>query len=415
MLKRTIWIFRYPMFMLLLLWANINSGYWQLREFHTPLEHMHAFRAFVPYILLPLALVMYRPRPRIGGRDNPVVWLEAYGWFAFFASFLSPMPQAAFYFGAAFLANIYIPQFMLCNWREERGERVLIYLTWIVMVAYTIGILSVTRGSLLSLGYSISGAYKGGVEGMAMSRSSGIARFFGVCGLIAFARLWCGEKKIRLLWLAPIALCALVVWSMQSRGAMLGFCMGVVFVVLASRSSKWLYILLALGLTVVFMSEIEGTIIHKVITQMERGQDSEDLLSMSGRTKSYQIGFKVISENLFIGQGNWADRLSGAGHVHNSFLQALMNSGIIGFIPYMMSWVVGWRLFWRLSSLRDKMEEQDKQLFMETAVVMMFFTVRSIPETTTASFSIDSMVMVSVYLYLAVLYQRLLEKEEEAE
>jgi hypothetical protein len=31
---------------------------------------------------------------------------------------------------------------------------------------------------------------------------------------------------------------------------------------------------------------------------------------------------------------------------------------------------------------------------------MMFFTVRSIPETTTASFAVDLLVMVAVYVYL---------------
>ena len=34
---------------------------------------------------------------------------------------------------------------------------------------------------------------------------------------------------------------------------------------------------------------------------------------------------------------------------------------------------------------------------------MMFFTVRSIPETTTASFSVDLLVMVAIYVYLETL------------
>jgi hypothetical protein len=34
---------------------------------------------------------------------------------------------------------------------------------------------------------------------------------------------------------------------------------------------------------------------------------------------------------------------------------------------------------------------------------MMFFTVRAIPETTTASFSVDLMVIVAVYVYLEAL------------
>jgi len=35
--------------------------------------------------------------------------------------------------------------------------------------------------------------------------------------------------------------------------------------------------------------------------------------------------------------------------------------------------------------------------------VMMFFTVRAIPETTTASYAVDLLVMVAVYVYLETL------------
>jgi hypothetical protein len=40
---------------------------------------------------------------------------------------------------------------------------------------------------------------------------------------------------------------------------------------------------------------------------------------------------------------------------------------------------------------------------MECGTVMMFFTVRAMPETTTASYAPDLLVMVAVYVYLEVL------------
>jgi uncharacterized membrane protein SirB2 len=46
----------------------------------------------------------------------------------------------------------------------------------------------------------------------------------------------------------------------------------------------------------------------------------------------------------------------------------------------------------------------DDQLHLiECGAVMMFFTVRAIPETTTASFAVDLLVMVAVYVYLETL------------
>jgi uncharacterized membrane protein SirB2 len=41
---------------------------------------------------------------------------------------------------------------------------------------------------------------------------------------------------------------------------------------------------------------------------------------------------------------------------------------------------------------------------------MMFFTVRAIPETTTASFAVDELVMVAVYVYLEILTLQLSPK-----
>jgi hypothetical protein len=47
---------------------------------------------------------------------------------------------------------------------------------------------------------------------------------------------------------------------------------------------------------------------------------------------------------------------------------------------------------------------------LEAGTVMMFFTVRAIPETTTASFAVDLLVMVAVYVYLESLTTQLKAK-----
>ena len=43
---------------------------------------------------------------------------------------------------------------------------------------------------------------------------------------------------------------------------------------------------------------------------------------------------------------------------------------------------------------------EDRIHLLECGAVMMFFTVRAIPETTTASYAVDLLVMVAVYVYL---------------
>jgi len=90
-------------------------------------------------------------------------------------------------------------------------------------------------------------------------------------------------------------------------------------------------------------------------------------------------------------------------HVHDSFLQALLNGGIFGAVPYVASWVTGWILFAKLQMRRSRLNSEDRVHLLECGAVMMFFTVRSIPETTTASFSVDLLVMVAIYVYLETL------------
>jgi O-antigen ligase len=91
-------------------------------------------------------------------------------------------------------------------------------------------------------------------------------------------------------------------------------------------------------------------------------------------------------------------------HVHNSFLQAMLNGGAMGAIPYLGSWIAGWLLFLKLHKRSAFLAPEDRRLVLECGTVMMFFSVRAIPETTTASFSVDLLVMVAVFVYLETLW-----------
>ena len=119
--------------------------------------------------------------------------------------------------------------------------------------------------------------------------------------------------------------------------------------------------------------------------------------------RAYENGLAAFWDAPLLGRGQWADRLVTGEHVHNSYLQALLNAGILGGIPYVASWIAGWVLFFRLQKRRRLLRPEDRLALLEAGTVMMFFTVRSIPETTTASFAVDLLVMAAVYVYLETL------------
>ena len=146
---------------------------------------------------------------------------------------------------------------------------------------------------------------------------------------------------------------------------------------------------------------------NRVSVYLMRGQTAEEFRSMTGRTEVYKQGLEAFADAPIVGRGQWADRLIIGQHSHNSFIQAMLNGGALGAIPYFASWLAGWLLFVKLQKRSARLAPEDRLFLLECGAVMMFFTFRAIPETTTASFAPDLLVMIAVYVYLETLWSRL--------
>jgi O-antigen ligase len=153
----------------------------------------------------------------------------------------------------------------------------------------------------------------------------------------------------------------------------------------------------------IFLIESPGVVSENVFEYLRRGQSEQLFESMSGRTRAYDHAVVAFEDSPFFGRGQWTDRLVIYEHVHNSFLQSLLNAGIIGGIPYFASWIAGWVMFFKLRNKWKWLGREDRLCLLESGTVMMFFTVRAIPETTTASFAVDLLVMVAIYVYMETL------------
>jgi O-antigen ligase len=170
--------------------------------------------------------------------------------------------------------------------------------------------------------------------------------------------------------------------------------------IIESRMRRYTLPFAILTVVIILFLDSPATVSDRVTTYLERGQSREEFLSMTGRTRAYQKGLTAFEDAPMLGRGQWTDRLIIHEHVHNSYLQALLNAGILGGLPYFASWIVGWIMFFRLHKRSKFLSPEDRLCLLEAGTVMMFFTARSIPETTTASFSVDLLVMVAVYVYL---------------
>jgi O-antigen ligase len=205
-------------------------------------------------------------------------------------------------------------------------------------------------------------------------------------------------------FLGVAAVSFFIVYRMQSRGAIFGAVAALLFALLvSSRMRRYALPFAAVAIVVICLLDSPAVLSNQVATYLERGQSREEFVSMTGRTRAYEHGLAAFQDAPLFGRGQWADRLVIGEHVHNSFLQALLNGGIFGAIPYFASWIAGWMLFFRLQKRRARLSPEDRVCLLEAGTVMMFFTVRAIPETTTASYAVDLLVMVAVYVYLEAL------------
>jgi len=205
-------------------------------------------------------------------------------------------------------------------------------------------------------------------------------------------------------FLSVAAVAFYIVYRMQSRGAVFGSVAALAFVLLvSSRMRRYALPFAVVAIIAIILIDTPTALSNQVVTYLERGGDREGLVTMTGRTNFYELGVAAFQDAPLFGRGQWADRLLGIGHIHNSFLQALLNGGVIGALPYFASWAAGWMLFYRLYRKRMRLAPKDRVCLLEAGTVMMFFTLRAIPETTTASFAVDLLVMVAVYVYMEAL------------
>jgi len=392
------------------LWCNLNTGFWNIQSPNNLYEWQALIRAVLPFLVLPVSLFLLHQRRRLHlPRGAPSRLLMVYGIIAALASMLSPGPIASLYWSMAFLASILAAWVFVNRADPIQSARQLLQVTWVAtfIIAAIIGYQA--RNSVFGTG---STSYDIHLQLDQLSRSSGVARWAAVPGLVCLVRAYHTRRaSLIAFFLATAAVSFFIVYRMQSRGAIFGSVAALLFALLvSSRMRRYALPFASIAIILILILDSPATVSNRVSTYLQRGQSREEFLSMTGRTRVYERGVAAFQDSPVIGRGQWADRMVVGEHIHNSFLQALLNGGILGGIPYFASWITGWVFFYRLQKWNDRLVAVDRVYLLECGTVMMFFTFRAIPETTTASFAVDLLVMVAVYVYLEALSVSMLRK-----
>jgi O-antigen ligase len=386
------------------MWLNLNTGFWNIQAPSGADELQLLLRAILPFLILPLAafLLLHHGMPRLPN-NSPSRLLLVYGLIAAIATTFSPVPAWSAYWSVTFLATIIVAWVCIDQRDPLLSARMLLQITWAAAFIVAAIIAYQARNSVFGAYSTAYSAVDGDLNGL--SRSSGVARWAAVPGLVCIVRIFHTRRRALIAFYVGIAAISFyIVYRMQSRGAIFGSAAALLFVLLvSSRMRRYALPFAVIFMTVILLVETPEVVSNRVSEYLERGQSQEEFVSMTGRTRAYEHGLAAFYEAPIFGRGQWADRLIIGEHVHNSYLQALLDGGLIGGIPYVASWVAGWLLFFKLQKRRLRLSPEDRICLLEAGAVMMFFTVRAIPETTTASFAVDLLVMVAVYVYMETL------------
>lgn len=397
----------------LMLWAGISTGPWVFRRSPEGLkEWMNFTRTAFPLVVFAVAPLIVASRRSTVRLPGPLKLWVFYGLVGLVASFLSPRPLEAAYWGVCYLAPFAALLAYLRGGRALERSIELNYLTWLV----TTGILvllcifardvlsdAVQSGRMSAYGVA---AQVGSVGGVGMPLATGMARFAAVPAILAYVMLWCDRRWWRRpLWGALFAGACLLLYMLQSRGATfsLAFALVVATYLRGMRTRLVGVVVVLLGVAAVATEFVPQQEVDNVYLHITRGQHASQLTTMEGRTQSWARGWKEIVKSPLLGFGFQSDRFLQLGHIHDTYLYVLLTAGFLGLVPFVAGLAWAWLAAFGAYRRRLPARIGQEAMFAQAVGILAFFTARSIPEVCGALFMVDLIVMIPTMAYLAIL------------
>jgi hypothetical protein len=379
-----------------LAWGGVFTGLYSLQplpSLRDPLAVFQGVRALFPvaaaYICLLWALAS-RARFRFG--RTTLGFLASYGALGLVASIaFSPDRVTALYWGSAYLAPLLVAWFVI-----ERPEPLPILRTILRVNAAIIVILMLAvlpEAYRLGFGRSTRFEIYRMPLGLGEVRANGVGRYALIVLIIAGVSLVTSASKKRLLWL-PLAIPAVfILMQTQSRSALLGLAVAsMLFVLIRGINLRFL----VAGPVAAYVIWTSG------VTWRAKGALSS-LVFLTGRENTWQKGIDRIGASPVLGWGFHADRLLlNEEHMHNSYLHAAIQAGVVGALLFAAAVVILWAFLWKSGVLRRirAAAAPDQALLMQSVLILGFLTARSIFESTAAFYGVDLLLLVPAVAYL---------------
>jgi len=399
----------------LMVWGGYNTGIERLFAPgfpEGPLDLFHGLRTFLPFMAAYLAGIMLLARrslPR-AAFVGPLGLLALYTLVGLISSaWLSREPLMALYWAAEYGCVLVVLWAILSDPEPLAGLSRLVNLNWIIVAALAVGLLvglyflpnlalPIAIGNL-PMGRPYGGEYgaTGEILGMAGTRATGFGRYAAVAALVALAKLWQGRRWSKSIWSLVLLFSLAGLVLSQARTGIIAFLAGGFVILWLRRGSKILF----LAATFVALALLGFVGFYQAFwAYLTRGAPFDPTLS--GRTLTWEQGWALFQESPLLGWGFHADRyfLDGQ-HMHNVVVHALVQTGLLGTVPFIAALVGAWVLVVRLYRHRPRWDFLP--LPVEIPGVLLFFTISSITQSTVAFFGAAWLLVVPCIAYIQAL------------
>jgi O-antigen ligase len=222
------------------------------------------------------------------------------------------------------------------------------------------------------LGFSIKGA-------LPAVSVNGVGQLGAILGIVALVRLL-HKPKSRIVYILVLVISLATMVLAQSRSPILGFLLAVVVVLVVSR--RFGLLTFVGGWVGAIMFSAYGSTIYEF---SRRGQTEGELATLSGRTVYWEESFQALRDNWLTGYGaNVGGRYvlqSALGETevsttHSMWIEALVDTGVVGLILLLAGIVVAWFWMFKLRSHAVR-TPVSRLLWFESVGVFTILSVRS--------------------------------------
>jgi len=310
--------------------------------------------------------------------------LAVYGMVSLASTLWSVYPAWTFYKALEYLVDLAVIAAVLAAAPSTESYKSFMDWTWFIfgglLVTVWLGALVWPERAFLESGGQFSPRLTGVFPVLDQNSVGDLA---AVLALVALARLASGGRirPGRAFYSAALfALLITLVFS-QTRGAIVGFLLAMILVLLFSKRLATLALLSALVLLLASFG-VTGKLLQGY---WQRGDRPEDLQAYSGRLTLWQLAWEKMQDRPVLGFGAYAGGRFGAlrkvedtslSSALNAYVEIALGTGLLGLVPVVVALAGTWRVLFRAAS-QFSFCLSERALAVEAVGVLTVITVRS--------------------------------------